>query len=346
MPDFFKNKTIWFDLENAPHVWILKEIINFFKDEQYKIIITARDFSSTIELCNLIHLDHVNISLKNHTTSTFGKVINTIKRSFLLRKFLKNNKIQPDIAISHGSRSQAFAAYLMRIPAYSLDDYEYSFRGFNFFVKNILTPYPILPDSWGRFRKKVINYPGIKEELYVWNKDNFLSSNMDFDDNTTNIIFRPQSSSSHYASRNSEILQEYLLQKFSQTPDIKLFIFPRNKKQSIIIEKKLKIFGINYYIPEKAVNGLAFIHKCDYVFSGGGTMAREACVLKTPSFSFFGGKLGAVDYYLSGKGELFILKQKEQIDEITFHKKDINKVPETSKNAFNFIVDFFREKLS
>lgn len=44
------NMKLWFDFENAPHIWVLKEIINYFEEKGYKAILTAKDFSYTIQL--------------------------------------------------------------------------------------------------------------------------------------------------------------------------------------------------------------------------------------------------------------------------------------------------------
>jgi predicted glycosyltransferase len=49
------------------------------------------------------------------------------------------------------------------------------------------------------------------------------------------------------------------------------------------------------------------------VISGGGTMNREAAALGVPVYSIFRGKIGAVDRYLSEKGRLILIENKDQI---------------------------------
>ncbi len=43
----------------------------------------------------------------------------------------------------------------------------------------------------------------------------------------------------------------------------------------------------------------------DLVIGGGGTMTREAAVLGVPAYTYFAGKWGAVDQYLSDQHRLF-----------------------------------------
>jgi hypothetical protein len=84
-------------------------------------------------------------------------------------------------------------------------------------------------------------------------------------------------------------------------------------------------------IPDRAVTGLDLIWFSDLVISGGGTMLREAAALNVPAYSFFQGKTGAVDQYLSEIGKLTLLENIEDV--YTKIKLTPRFRPDTPENA-------------
>ena len=210
----------------------------------------------------------------------------------------------------------------------------------------MLTPFPVQKEDWGRFKDKVINYPGLKEELYLCNKDNYCSHDINLDSTKINIIFRPESTTAHYSSRESKELQEFVIKKLEEHRDkIFVILFPRDENQKNEICEKFISRGINYYLPDKSINGPAIISKCDLMIGGGGTMTREACLLGIPSFSFFKGKLGAVDKYLIKEKKLFIIKDNNDIEQIVFEKVKEHNI-NISDNALRFVTEFIEKIIS
>lgn len=339
------TKTIWIDFENAPHVWVLKEFITEFKKHELRVVITARDFSSTVGLCNLLGIKANIIGKNHHGKNKWLKSFRILERAILLYNFLKKDKIKPQIAISHGSRSQSLAAFLIRCITISLDDYEKSFKGFNLFIDFLLCPEQIPKTEWGIFSKKVIHYPGLKEELYLWNKENYSTNEyLPIEKSKINILFRPESPFSHYSNPMSKFLQDELIELFIKNKSkIHIILIARDKNQEKEISKLLRENNLSFIIPEKTLPGPALIYHCDYVFSGGGTMTREACVLKTPSYSFFGGVQGNVDKFLETKKWLVVLKSTKDISEISFNKKNIKDLV-INNRAFSFVLDFINGK--
>ncbi len=87
------------------------------------------------------------------------------------------------------------------------------------------------------------------------------------------------------------------------------------------------------------------ISKCDAVVGGGGTMTREACVLKIPSYSFFGGTKGGVDKYLESKKLLTYINEPEEIKKIKFKKINNSNLEQIDKKTFMFVKNFIDVKL-
>ena len=341
------TKVIWFDFENAPHVWILKEFIEQLGENGYEVILTARDFSATVRLSEYCGLKPVVIGEKVFAKSSLSKLYHTIRRGFALKNYIKKQKKILQLAVSHGSRSQALAAYFLGIKTISLDDYENSFKGFNFFVDYLLTPFPIQKEKWGLHSKKVVHYPGLKEELYLWYDKNYKEDNMDFiDDKKVNVLFRPEGRHTHYSSEKSQRLQSKLIELFAHITNLNIILIARDNEQENFIKRQFENKKINYSIPGKILNGPALISKCDLIIGGGGTMTRESAVLGVPSYSFFCGGFGDVDKYLSKEKKLILLENDNDLLQIKFKKKTNSFVKPTSIEAFDFVYSFLVNQMS
>lgn len=335
---------IWFDFENAPHVWVFKELVKSFPKSE--VIITARNFSSTIGICRHLNIPFEAIGPTTQSSSNAGKFINTIKRAYALRKFLRKNKISPLIAISHGSRSQALASYIMGIKQVFLEDYEHSFNGFHRFVNIILTPFPIEKKAWGKNSTKVIHYPGLKEELYLWNGQNWYNNGILIEKEKINIIFRPEGYNTHYSNHKSQFLQKEIMNLFFRTGNLHIILIARDKIQEKEIVRIFKNEDISYSVPSGTINGPALIAQSDAVIGGGGTMTREACILGVPSYSFFGGKQGDVDKYLESKKLLTYIRNTEDIAKIFLKKREVENDFFIDDKAFIFVKDFITNELN
>lgn len=334
------KKTIWIDFENAPHVWIFKEFLDEFKSKDIDLLLTARNFSATLKLCNYFKLDVENISSTKTRKSKFGKVFYVYLRAKSLISYFRENNLRADLFLSHGSRSGSYAAYKLGIPAVSLDDYEYSFKGFNYFVKELMTPNVIPAEQWGVFKNKVTQYPGLKEELYLWNSANYAYEEVNFlQKDKINIVFRPEGRYSHYRSKRSKVVQDEILKLFKGLDNIFIILIPRDEKQKRKICNYFKDNSIQFIVPENVVNGPALLYRSDLVIGGGGTMTRESAILNVSSYTFFGGKLGYADQFLIKNSKLIFISSPNEIQKIVFKKKDKTETLNVSKLGYDFILN-------
>ncbi|MEO7118905.1 MAG: DUF354 domain-containing protein, partial [Candidatus Limnocylindrales bacterium] len=67
-------------------------------------------------------------------------------------------------------------------------------------------------------------------------------------------------------------------------------------------------------VPARPVDGPSLVYAADLVISAGGTMNREAALLGTPTWTTFGGELGAVDRMLIDQGRMRILERTDQLE--------------------------------
>ena len=121
--DTNRNKKIWIDLENSPHIPFFKPIIKELESQGYEVFITARDCFQVCELADLFQLQYKKIGRhygKNKALKVFGLLWRTFQ---LLPSIIKE---KPDIAVSHFSRSQMLLSSLKKIPFAVIIDYEHT----------------------------------------------------------------------------------------------------------------------------------------------------------------------------------------------------------------------------
>lgn len=340
---------IWVDFENTPHVLILKPIIEELERRNHEVIITARDCSQTIELATYFNMHVARIS-HHHGRKKINKILGHLSRIFKLICFLRSKDIS--VALSHSSRSQIIAAKILGIPTFVMLDYEHvSLSIVHHFIDRLVVPEVLSADSFAQQidSAKIVNYPGIKEHIYVGNLLNNGSTLKDIalDEQKIIIILRPPAVDAHYHNHrdNSNALFYEALKYFSNLNNTQVIILARTKAQReeiVNFGKKNGNFK-NVIFPDKVQNGLLLIWNSDIVIGGGGTMNREAAVLDVPVYSIFQGKLGAVDRYLSETDRLKIIRSKQDFDAIRLIKRPRPERPPLTENKA--LINFITEKI-
>lgn len=312
---------IWIDIDNAPHAQIMPPIIKELKNRGHNIIITARDYGQTVEI----------LKTKGVKYKLIGKhpgKRNTLKGIFIIYRMIRlyfwafDKNI--DLAFSHGSRAMILPARVLGIPVITMYDYEYiSNFLFKKFAKAILMPFVSKDENIGKCK----GFPGLKEELYLWNHKycDEWNKNFSLNKNKTIVILRPPATMAHYHNPVAEQIFYSILKKISREKGIYGIVVPRTKNQLKEISK-LICDSKDIIILTNAVDGISMIKDSDIIIGGGGTMNREAALLGTPVYSIFQSKIGKVDKWLESKGRMEFISSIKDIEKIKFKKKS-KKVP-------------------
>lgn len=309
-----KQKKIWIDLDNSPHVPFFKPIIAELMKNNYAVLITARDCFQVCGLADLLKVNYKRIGVhygKNKALKVLGLLVRTLQ---LLPVVLRE---RPAIAVSHGSRAQMLLSFILRIPFITIYDYE--------FTKSIVMLHPtivivpeIIPDSSIKYHKSLLyKYPGIKEDVYVpdFTPDPHIREMLGLNEDDIVVTIRPPASEAHYHSPESDKLFSATVEYLAEQKNVKIVILPRNDKQAQLIRTTWPGWFSQgkVIIPREVVDGLNLMWYSDFVISGGGTMNREAAALGVPVYSIFRGKIGAVDGYLSQKGRLILIETADDV---------------------------------
>lgn len=333
--------SIWVDFENGPQVSALAPIIEHFRARGVEALITARDFNFTLELCESQGYDFEVLG-RSSSGGTAAKVVRVLERTMMLQRKVRRHAPRVVLALSHGSRSQILAARSLGIPRVSLIDYEFVNQFSLRFVDHLLVPHPIPAHAWGRYAAKATHYPGLKEELYLHGFEPDAESIPELPADRVRVLFRPEGRFAHYRAPATARIEAALVQAFADHPEIFVVLMPRDPAQGQQIAQHLSATGVDYWMPERVLDGPNLLWQMDLVLSGGGTMAREAAVLGIPSYSFFAGRIGAVDRYLERDGRLRRLAQPEDVQRLAFEARP-HAEPNVSGEALQFVTQFLDE---
>ena len=314
-------KRIWIDLDNSPHVPLFRPVIEELGKRDVDCVITARDFAQTASLLEFWRIPHTVIG-KHGGKNKVGKVVNLFERSGQLRKYIRGRSV--DIALSHGSRTQLVAARFMGIKSILMMDYEYTEATiFKLFSNHILIP-EYIPDS--RLQsvnidlKKVVRYPGFKEQLYLndFSPEPGFRSQLGIGDGKILVTIRPPAMEGNYHDSMSEKILLEILERLTAVDDVYPLIVGRTQKDRDFLEEN---FDGQIHFLERAVDGLQLIWASDIFISGGGSMNREAALLGVPTYSIFTGRKPYLDEHLAGQGKLTFVDTMDKVDLLEIRKR-------------------------
>ena len=310
--------------------------------------VTARDFGQTFPLLRLHGLAFKPVG-RHAGRNLLRKGLELLSRSFRLWSFAGRQGF--DVALSCGARASVLPARALQIPLVTLIDYEHVFAyPFRKWARRILVP-EVIPDEelcrLGFDLRRVRKFPGLKEELYVFDfqpdRTSLEASGIDL--SRTLVVLRPPATMAHYHSPKSEELFWAVLQNLLRHSDVQTVLVPRTQSQWTSIAERVGP-SRNLIIPKKVLHGPNLLWHADVVIGGGGTMNREAVCLGVPAYSFFAGPLGAVDRCLMQQGKLSLLRSASQVEEIRLHKRPQRsgpRSPDPARRVLNCIAEHVLE---
>ncbi len=286
---------IWFDLTNSPHINFFRQMIEELKAEGHEVVITCRPLANTIDLLDLYNMDYTVVG-KHYGKSSYKKVMGFFVRVWQLRNFLKKTKV--DVGISQSSFYSPIAGWLAGVPTIYTNDNEHAAGNkISFlFARKIYIPEFIPVDNITNTfikAKKVGQYPGVKEGIYLWKK----YSGFKLDTSRLNKIYirtEPQLAQYYKGKQN---FMDGIIKNLKDKYEI--VVLPRTTDQA------------EYYSSE-SFNGVTVCRKplafdeiakdCLLFIGAGGTMTREMAVIGIPTISVYQDALLDVDTYLIKEG--------------------------------------------
>jgi predicted glycosyltransferase len=297
---------IWVDLTNSPHVLVLRPVIRALERRGATVLVTARDFAQTLELCERHGIACEAIG--HHRGGRLAaKGVGLLSRSAALARWARGRRI--DLALGHGSNDVTVAAALLRIPSSTAFDYEWAKVQHTVncrLVKAVVVPDVIPPERlrrYGATPAKLRPYPGLKEEYYLadFEPDPAVLDELGLDPARPIAVVRTPPAVSLYHRFENPLFGQ-VLDRLRGTQTV---VLPRTPEQRAELD--------GFIVPEHAVDAQSLVAYADLVISAGGTMNREAVALGTPVWTTFEGRMGAVDEALIAGGRLRRLARAEDV---------------------------------
>ncbi|MGB7589070.1 MAG: DUF354 domain-containing protein [Solirubrobacterales bacterium] len=303
---------VWVDCTAAAHPLVLRPIIERLEGRGNEVFVTAREYGQTVGILERLEIPCTVVG-EHGGRSTLGKGVALAGRSAQLARVIWGRR--PDLAIAHGSVDLAVVSRLFRIPSVQMQDYEFAGlqRRISFRVaRRVLVPDTIPLERLRRIgasEEKLIRYPGLKEEYYLYDfePDPAVIGELGLDREKVLVVVRPPPETSEYHAPND--LYRQVVQRLAGAPGVEAVIIPRTGAQVDEVHE----IAPNVTVPLGAVDGQSLIAFADLVVSAGGTMNREAVALGTPVFTTFTGRMGGVDEALIADGRLRVLSDPAEL---------------------------------
>lgn len=308
------RSTIWIDLDNSPHVPFFRPIIRELKDRGYDVLVTGRD---CFQVCSLAEQLQVGCHLigRHYGKHRMMKLLGLGIRALQLLPTARNAR--PVLAVSHGSRSQLVVATLLGIPTLQILDYEFAKIWAGVRPNWAMTPSMVRKDAVKLNGDRILQYPGIKEDVYVpsFSPHDGIRQELGIAATEILVTMRPPANEAHYHSPESDTLFRAAIAHVARIPEVRMVVLPRTPKQGEEIQAEWPELCTSHklLIPNHVVDGLNLIWHSDLVISGGGTMNREAAALGIPVYSVFRGAMGCVDRHLAENGRMVLLESTSEL---------------------------------
>ena len=288
---------VWVDLTNSPHVLVMRPIVRALEQRGAEVLVTARDFAQTLDLCQRHGLACEPIG-RHRGGRLAAKGLGLVSRSIALTRWARGRGI--DVALGHGSNDVTVAARLLGIPSATAFDYEWAKVQHNVncrLARAVVVPEAIPPERlapYGATPAKLRRYPGLKEEYYLadFEPDPAVLGELGLDPARPIAVVRTPPAVSLYHRFENPLFAQVLERLRGE----QAVVLPRTPEQ------RAELGG--FIVPERAIDAQSLIALADLVISAGGTMNREAVALGTPVWTTFEGRLGAVDEQLIAAGRL------------------------------------------
>jgi predicted glycosyltransferase len=285
----------------------MRPIVRALEQRGAEVLVTARDFAQTLELCERHGLAYEPIG-RHRGGRLAAKGVGLVSRSTALLRWARGRRI--DVALGHGSNDVTVAARLLGIPSSTAFDYEWAKVQHN--VNCRLAQAVVVPDAipfarlapYGTTAAKHRPYAGLKEEYYLadFEPDPAVLDELGLDPAEPIAVVRTPPAVSLYHRFENPLFAQVL----DRLRPAQTVVLPRTPEQRAELD--------GFVVPERAVDAQSLMAYADLVVSAGGTMNREAVALGTPVWTTFEGRMGAVDEALIAAGRLRRLERAEDLE--------------------------------
>jgi hypothetical protein len=306
---------VWIDVTNSPQVPFFRPLIRLLEQRGHEVAVTTREFAQSLELLDAAGVGYDVVGPPHGGAGRAGKMRAMASRLRALRSWARERRI--DLALSHAAHELQVTARTLGVPSAYAFDYEFAVAQHRFgchAATRVVVPDAIPQqrlDRLGARPRKVVRYPGLKEEYYLHgaDPDRTVLDALSLDPARVLVVVRTPPETALYHRHGNDLFGR-VLERLGADPAIDTVVLPRTPEQRDAV-RALALPGL--VVPARAVDAQSLVALADLVVSAGGTMNREAVALGTPVATTFAGRMGAVDEQLVAAGRLRLLTSADDL---------------------------------
>jgi predicted glycosyltransferase len=308
----------WVDIANSPHATLFRPLLAELAARGHDAVVTTWDRAQTEQLARSFWPDAIPVGA-GADSGILAKGLRIRRRARALAGAVSPHR--PGVALGHNSYAQLLAARRLGLRSITMMDYEHQPANHLAFrlAARVLLPqaYPEASARRQGASGKVMRYPGFKEEVTFADfvPDPSFRRSVGVGAADLLVALRPPPEGALY-HRGGNALFDLAVRRVAASGATGL-LSPRDGDQA----RRFEAFGGNVRVLERAVDGANLLFHSDLVIGAGGTMTREACILKTPSYTLFAGRLAAVDGALIDAGRLIRITSPDELESIVIARK-------------------------
>jgi hypothetical protein len=295
---------VWIDLANSPHPLLFAPIARRLENDGHEVHVTVRDNAQTLQLTRERWPDAELIG-GPAPPGRPAKARAIAARVRAMMRWARERGV--DVALSHNSYAQVVAARALRLPVVTAMDYEHQPANHLAFrlADRILLPSALPPElvrRQGATPRKVVVYPGLKEELYLGDFEPdpgvVEAAGVPPGGGPLVVTRTPPAGASYHRMENDPYYEGL---RAICGDGARCVILPRHPEQR---DQLVRLDLPGAVIPARAIDSRSLMYVADLVIGAGGTMTREAALLGVPTASVYAGGLPAVERALESDGRL------------------------------------------
>jgi uncharacterized protein len=335
---------IWIDLANSPHPLLFAPVARRLEELGHQVLVTVRDNAQTVELARAYWPASTLIGSESPARLT-AKAATLAHRVRDLAQWARDQ--QPDVAVSHNSYAQIMAARMLGISIVTGSDFEHQPANHIAFrlASRILMPEALRESNierQGASARKLVFYPGLKEELYIgdFEPDQDILGELGLNrsaDEAIVVTRTPPTRAIYHRFPNP--LFAATLVALDREPNVRLVVLIRHPEQRAAIESlQLR----KCLVPTHAVDARSLMYASDLVVGAGGTMTREAALLGLPTLSLFSGTQPAADRWLETHRMLRRIRSPQEAIPVQSRPEDPRPTDELARRGSKLIDVFVK----
>lgn len=308
---------VWFDCANAPQATFFVAFRQYVEAhlDDVEWFVTARNQSNTLDILKNHDVHYVLCGGPSKGTK-LAKILNLVWRSMLLT-YLVHREGGVSLGVTQSSFYLPIVCRILKVRSiYTNDNEKAKGNIIASFFASILV-FPEVTQKYFNKSKKTQYYRGIKEQAYVrlLFRQNAIEKRIQ-----TKVFYRAEPWNAQYVNTSSDIYQRGLLKFLHETFQSEIVVSCRSEEQL----HRFQQLGVPYVTATLDTYDWNYIaNNFAVIVSGGGTMAREFCLL--PDFKVyncFPDQNIAVDEYCINNGWIGRIKVEDGCFKITHPSVD------------------------